>query len=530
MPDDLRTTVEFAGFTLDCARGRLFRGSDDVALRPKTYALLAYLVRNAGRVVSKDDLLTAIWPDATVTEDSLTQCVHEVRRVLGPHGASLLRTMPRRGYLFDLPPSGPVALPADARPPTLGDLPPAQDPDKAPVPPLRRDGIAVMPFLLASTAQDDLHLFDGLVHDVIGRLARLQGFRVIARGSTFALRHLAADPAAAGRALNVAYVVGGSARVQGDRITLSFDLIQVEDSTVLWSQDLTDTRDNFLAFLDMVTEQIVQTVQMRATAAEIRRVLGIPHEDLGAWESFHAGLHDAFTFDRDRVGRALDCFRHASRLAPGFARAHAAESFCHYFMAFSGMSDDRPAAIAAARRTAERALDADDSNPSSLWAYSRALWLDNDPDGCLQYAHRAAANSPSFAHAQYMIGFVETHAGSAQRGLQHIDRMLSLSPFDPFLASAQITRAFALVRLGQLDEAANWALDAARQPNAYAMLLAPASLIVASAGRTEEARQMVARVRGMAPDFRIEQVYRSLHSMSEDVADVLNRNVRALGL
>ncbi len=90
----------FAGFTLDLAKGRLMNGTGDVHLRAKSFALLSYLVRHTGRVVPKDELLSAIWPDVTVTEDSLTQCVRDVRKALGPEAAALLRTLPRRGYLF----------------------------------------------------------------------------------------------------------------------------------------------------------------------------------------------------------------------------------------------------------------------------------------------------------------------------------------------------------------------------------------------------------------------------------------------
>lgn len=72
----------FAGFMLDLVAGRFFADGVEVQLRPKCFALLSHLVRNAGRVVSKDELMTVVWPDVTVTEDSLTQCVRDVRRAL----------------------------------------------------------------------------------------------------------------------------------------------------------------------------------------------------------------------------------------------------------------------------------------------------------------------------------------------------------------------------------------------------------------------------------------------------------------
>src|ERR1043166_2425761 len=94
-------TRRFAGYTLDLARGSLQAGDRAVDLRPKTFALLAYLVQNAGRLVSKDELMAAIWPEVVVSDESLAKCVSEVRAALGDREQRLVKTVPRRGYLFD---------------------------------------------------------------------------------------------------------------------------------------------------------------------------------------------------------------------------------------------------------------------------------------------------------------------------------------------------------------------------------------------------------------------------------------------
>jgi DNA-binding winged helix-turn-helix (wHTH) protein/tetratricopeptide (TPR) repeat protein len=523
----------FAGFVLDLTAGRLFADGDEVRLRPKAFALLSYLVRNAGRVVSKDELMTVLWPDVTVTEDSLTQCVRDVRQALRDEGAAMLRTVPRRGYLFedrsDAKDLRPAAGVASAGGSVTEGVEPAPDLNTST---LRRDGIAVMPFIVTSDNPADTPLFDGLAHDVISRLARLRSFHVIARGSTFALRHLATDPQAAGRLLNVAYALSGAAEVQGNQCRPSVDLVHVESGAIVWTDMATGPRDLLLSLLPEWTERIVYSVEMQVTTAEVRRALAIPKERFDAWAQYHTGLHDAFRFDPQRIGRALERLGSATDLEPGFARAHAAQSFCHYFRVFSGTAPDRTAGIAAARRSAEDALHADDMNPSAHWAFGRALWLEGSPDECLQYSERSMALSPGFALGHYMIGFVETHGGDARRALAQIDRVLSLSPFDPFLASFQITRAIALLRLDQIDEAANLALSSSRQPNtsAYPAILAPAALILAAAGRREEARQIITRLRAAAPDFGSAQMHRSLYRLSDDVAAVFRRAAQQIDL
>ena len=92
-------TVSFAGFTLDLTRSCLWHGSQEVKLRPKSFDVLKHLVANNGRLVPKGELLEAVWPNTAVTDDSLVQCLIEIRRALG--GQQLVRTIPRRGYIFD---------------------------------------------------------------------------------------------------------------------------------------------------------------------------------------------------------------------------------------------------------------------------------------------------------------------------------------------------------------------------------------------------------------------------------------------
>ncbi len=93
----------FGQWTLDGARGTLMDGNGDVPLRPKSFEVLQYLIRNAGQLVSREDVLGAVWPDVIVTEESLTQCVSEVRQAFGSAGQTIIRTIPKRGYLFDMP-------------------------------------------------------------------------------------------------------------------------------------------------------------------------------------------------------------------------------------------------------------------------------------------------------------------------------------------------------------------------------------------------------------------------------------------
>src|SRR3954452_12728892 len=111
--------LRFAPFVLDLARGALLHDGGEIAPRPKTFAALRHLVENAHRLVSKDELFAAVWPNIAVTDDALVQGIGELRRALGDDGARLIKTIPRRGYRFEAD----VTAGAEGRPPTAAAAP-----------------------------------------------------------------------------------------------------------------------------------------------------------------------------------------------------------------------------------------------------------------------------------------------------------------------------------------------------------------------------------------------------------------------
>ena len=147
----------FGNFTLDLSRASLREGQREVALRPKPFALLVFLVGNPDRVVTKDELLATLWPKVVVTEDSLTRCISEVRSALGASGRDAIRTVSRRGYRF--------ALPVQARHPPAGTT---DAPQTLPWPQLLRTNLPDLPGELI-----------GREHDLLALDAVLEGSRVV---------------------------------------------------------------------------------------------------------------------------------------------------------------------------------------------------------------------------------------------------------------------------------------------------------------------------------------------------------------
>jgi adenylate cyclase len=211
----------FGRFCLDLTRGALLTVEGEaIPLRPKSFALLLLFVENPGRLLTRDAIHQAIWADVIVTDDGITQCVRDIRRALRDSTQHMLRTVPRRGFIFDaevimeskgLNPDGYIAASSD------------------------RPSVAVLPFANLSRQPEQEYFSDGFADDIITNLSFSSSLFVVARNSSFAYRDRPVDVKDVGRQLGVRYVVEGSVRREAERLRVNARLISAETGTNLWS-------------------------------------------------------------------------------------------------------------------------------------------------------------------------------------------------------------------------------------------------------------------------------------------------------
>jgi DNA-binding SARP family transcriptional activator len=367
----------------------------------------------------------------------------------------------------------------------------------------RRASIAVMPFADQSTAADVRGgAGDALAHDVITQLAKLRSLFVIAQGSVFALHERSIGAEAAGRMLNVDYMVSGSVRRRGERITVMVELVETRTSRIIWADVFDRKTDDAFIVLEEIAGHIVACVVHEIETTERNRAILKPPNSLDAWEAHHRGLWHMYRFNRSDNELAQRFFETAVRLDPTFARAHAGLSFTHFQNAFQGWAERAPQ-IDLAFEAAGRSLQADDRDPAAYWAMGRALWLRGDQHQSVIELERAIDLSPNFALGHYALSFVHSQAGDPHAAISAADHSRDLSPFDPLLFAMLGARAMSLVRLGRFEEAAEWASKAAARPNAHAHILAIAAYSLALAGRFEEARGHAAAIRKTLPHYTV---------------------------
>ena len=367
----------------------------------------------------------------------------------------------------------------------------------------RRASIAVMPFVDSSTATDARGgAADALAHDVITRLAKLRSLFVIAQGTVFALHERRIGPEEASRMLNVDYVVSGAVRRDDKRLTVTVELAETRTARIVWAEIFNHKPDDAFLVLDEIGNRIVASIANEIETIERNRAILKPPNSLDAWEAHHRGLWHMYLFNKPDNERAKHFFETAVHLDPTFSRAYAGLSFTHFQNAFQGWAKREPE-IDRAFEAAGRSLMVDDRDPAAHWAMGRALWLRGRHDQSVVELERAIDLSPNFALGHYTLAFVHSQSGDPRSAILSSDHSRHLSPFDPLLFGMLASRAMALVRLGQFEEAADWAVKAAARPNAHPHILAIAACSLALAGSLDEARGYAAAIHRTLPRYSV---------------------------
>ncbi|HEX2216897.1 MAG TPA: BTAD domain-containing putative transcriptional regulator [Xanthobacteraceae bacterium] len=382
----------------------------------------------------------------------------------------------------------------------------------------RRASIAVMPFVDRSSAAGARGgAADALAHDVITRLAKLRSLFVIAQGTVFALSERRVGPEEAGRMLNVDYVVSGSVRRQGKRLTVAVELSETRTARIVWAETFNHTMDDAFLVLDEIGNRIVASIASEIETIERNRAILRPPSSLDAWEAHHRGLWHMYRFNKADNERAQHFFKTAVRLDPTFARAYAGLSFTHWQNAFQGWSRKEPE-IERAYAAAGQSLIVDDRDPAAHWAMGRALWLRGSHEQSVTELEQAIDLSPNFALGHYTLAFVHSQGGDPHAAIRSSDHSRNLSPFDPLLFAMLGARAMALVSLGRFEEAADWGAKAAARPNAHAHILAIAAYSLALAGRPDEARAHMAAIHKTLPQYGVEDFLTAFQFAPESAA------------
>src|SRR6266545_1110384 len=515
----MRQTLDFrfAEFEIDLGQHELRRSGQVVAIEPQVFDLLVYLIRNRDRIVSKDELIEAIWQGRIVSEAALSSRVSAVRRVIGDNGDDqrLIRTLHKRGFRFIGPVDDAAAAPpgssaangaAERQAPATKDsieAAPKTEGSRAPLLPLPdKPSIAVLPFQNISGDPEQDYFADGLTEDIITGLSRQRWFFVIARNSTFAYKGEAVDVRRVASELGVRYVLEGSVRKGGDKVRVTGQLIDATNGVHLWADRYDRALADIFELQDDITDRVIGSVGPQILVAEAARVRRKPPQSIDAWDLVMQAVPHMWRMSTQEHGRAQELLQRAIALDADYAHAHALLGWTYVTM--FNLDTRRPIGefTDQALAAGTTAVMLDDEDPWGHLVVGLGHARRRRPELALRHLSQSIELNPSFALGHAGLGYAMAVGGQPERGLQALEQAHRLSPRDPFLAIyAPIVQYMALFALKRYEEtiAVCRATAALHPHHAGAWRLMTVSLGLL--GRIDEAREALAHTLTMQPDL-----------------------------
>jgi TolB-like protein/DNA-binding winged helix-turn-helix (wHTH) protein/Tfp pilus assembly protein PilF len=470
----------FGQFVLDTRKRTLSRGDSPVFLTPKAFDVLIFLVQNPNRLVTKEELLQAVWGNTFVEEGNLTQYISHLRKALGDNSEDtrLIVTIARKGYQFTanvvaVAELGDISKRTDVRIPTTEgrqtDISPVEFPAEEAAPkvqkPWRRAAVvavsavilvgvayiswrhfraitppkserillAVLPFQNLTGDPNKEYLADGLTEETISQLSRLNPERlgVISRTSVMGYKHKDERPDQIGRDLSVQYLLENSIRESGNHIRLTAQLIQVKDQTHLWSQEYDYPAMDILNIEEDVAKAVAREIQLRLTSKQ-QAELAQAHPVNPA--AFDAYLQGYFFFERNTnkdTDMAAKYFERATQLDPSYALAWAWLSRARNWQAEEGLVP-RQEGRSLSREAIERAIALDPNLAEAYSQMGRLKFVDFDWGGGDDSIRRAIALEPGNPEYLDQAAFSAAKFGRSDEALVLARRAVELDPLNAF--------------------------------------------------------------------------------------------------
>jgi len=380
--------------------------------------------------------------------------------------------------------------------PSAAERPVLTPPDKP--------SIAVLPFQNMSGDPEQEYFADGIVEEIITALSRFRDLFVIARNSSFTYKCRAVDVKQVGRELGVRYLLEGSVRKAGNKVRIAGQLIDATSGAHLWADRFEGTIEDIFDLQDRVTSSVVGAIAPKLEQAEIERARRKPTVSLDAYDYYLRGMACVHQWTREANDEALSHFYRAIQLDPKFASAYGMAARCYVQRKAGGWVTDRTRDAAAAERLARRAVELGPDDAVALctagFALADVVGDLGDGDALID---RALALNPNLAWAWLFSGWVKVSLGKPDAAIESVAHALSLSPQDPQIFSMQGAIACAHFVAGRYAEAFSSAETAMREHPNFLLATCIAATSAALAGRFEEARKAMVRLRRIDPGLRI---------------------------
>ena len=480
----------FESFTLDTSRRELCRDTVLLPVEPKVFDLLAHLIAHRERVVTKDDLIEAIWGGRAISESTLTSCINAARGAIADSGDDqrLIKTLPRKGLRFI----------GEVREESRAYVGRSQDAEVA-----DRVSVAVLPFQ-SVIGDPQLESFaDGLTEDVITGLSRASSAWVIARNTMFAYKGRSIDVRSVAKDLRVRYVLEGSVRKATGRLRVTAELVEAETGHHVWAAKLDRPMIGLFDLQDDLAQCIVASVQTqiivsegRATATKNRPPPSIGDLLARARERLYQptpeGLRELVALAEKTLALDPTSGEACRLLATGL-----------WHQAYNGSIPWDSATAKRVMAFAQRAVGAEKADEYAHWMLGLAHLMAGEHERALISLRRALDINPSCSLAYGSTGTVLAWQGSSDLSIANNELALRINPSDPTNYYRYFGMALAHYLASHYDKAVEQAaLVVQLRPDWWLALMIYAAAL-AAAGKEGEAHSICAALKRLRPEMTI---------------------------
>ena len=535
--------IEFDDFTLDAANAVLRRKQVDIHLTPKAFEVLSTLLIQPGQLVTKEQLLAAVWPDVIVSDSAISACIRELRQALGDEAKAprYIETVHRRGYRFctavkvrkaplstsfvdDKPTATRKSSAAQALLSRLNShrvlamtaviamaiglllwifFPgqSSQSFENSLVYPLPAEpSIAVLPFDNMSSDLDQDYFADGITEDIITDLSQLRGLFVIDRHSTFTYKNKAVDARQVSQELGIRYILEGSVRKAGDQVRATAQLIDALTGDHVWAKRYDRRLADIFALQDDIRSDIVASLDVELSEGEQSKIWRSTTNNPEAYTLFLQARELYLRFEKEAIHKAAKLFEQAIELDAQFAAAYVMLGWCYETLPLWAESPEQRANYKdQAYVYAQRALALNESLPVAHSLLASLYTAEGDADRAYQVGKRAVELNPNSAKSLAVLSVYATNVGRSKEALTAIENALRINPHPPAVYLYILGRAYSFNQ--RYPEAIEVLEQCSSQLPDYLNCRYESILALMESGREHEAKLEAQEVLRINPNF-----------------------------
>ena len=485
----MATIYSFGGFEFDPQRGELVSGARSTSLRPRTAAVLTHLADNARRLATKEDLLKQVWADLVVTDNSLSQCVREIRRELGDEQETIVRTVPKRGYVLELDVTRRESV-TDSRP--LAGAPRADG---------RRLSVIVLPLANVGGDPDQDYFAEGLTEDLTTDIGRMPNTFVLSRSTAQAYADRKSDAREIGRQLDVRYAVEGSVRRGPDDVVVNLALVDTSSGAQIWTERFDSRRAELAVLQRSMAGRVAQAMHDALSDAEADRVAKSANPDahdlaMRAWSQWNRSSREGNRKAKELCAQSLSLDPRCTLAWVVLAQSNLQDIALRWTASMARSTDAADEAI-------RKAIEIEPLHPTANMTLGIVRLYRRQFESALGAFETQMSLNPSYALAHQWRGLAHIFIGEPLLAIPSFEMAITLSPRDTRVSTYLGGLSYAYLQAGDDRNALLFAERSVYVSNPWPRSYERLAAAYGSAGMIEDARAAVRALLEHWPGYSI---------------------------